>query len=60
MGQMVGKKSWLIVRLFEVDYSVITLATGLGKAAPAVAAAVGNTLVNRSDGVGRGFSWLCE
>lgn len=41
-----------MVRLFEVDYSVITLATGLGKAAPAVAAAVGNTLVNRSGSVG--------
>lgn len=56
MGQMGGKKSWLIVRLLEVDYSVTTLAAGLGRAAPAVAAAVGNTL-NRNDRVGRGF-WL--
>lgn len=53
------KRSWLIVRLLEVDYSVTTLAAGLGKAAPAVAAAVGSTL-SRSDRVGRGLSWLWE
>lgn len=52
-----GGKSWLIVRLLEVDYSVTTLAAGLGKGAPTVAAAVGNTL-NRSDRVLEGSD--CE